>query len=613
MDDGRIVQQPRADNEETNQPMFGQQSSGVSDNETPSLADSQFNLSMADMQILLANGYDASFPKGSNTAVNSISTDLDAVGESNERSSVLPFQSGSTHLRAQEHMRARAPHESQQMDWSFDQGMNLEISLGNSSRNHQSDIDYMSDWRHNSGPASTSITSDVESLSNWRPVQWLRKTAANVSEKDQQVSWGDDTLQDPMLGPTNGGTFDLLGSFGMPGSRQLTSAARENERMSSSSTVPTFEPISWKPPLPWGTSTAAPPLARKNQLSARSNANITSRSDDDWPQKRTAPRSEQTRRPSKAAQPESIDRSLRSVECPFHKMSTDDDLIKALSEYPQMMLKRGTYPPFVHHRLYRCVEGDVLEPLANAFCCVSAHNAALPSSETFVHIMMNKERDRLVKSFRLWGNSDIEALAAVHAMSVYQIVGFFGSTAEQARCAELQHHFFLKMARRLAQQHLRPSDEADLDESWRKWIIHESIRRTVFLVNMINNLSCRTQKQNPYFYETLDTDLILNMPLPAPDVMWRATSPEEWIAAKNSLGPVGLTQLKLKAKVLREQYDGNGVGVSDGDGDGEVRSSGGTGRNIRGSAASGPKAEFDDLQEFTRLIMASLSVNEPEA
>lgn len=610
-DDGRIVHQPRVDNEDTNQHLFGQQSSGTSDNEAPSLADSQFNLNMAGMRMLLANGYDAPLPKGSNIAVNNISTDLDTVDESNERFSAPSFQSGRTRLRAQEHVRARAPHESQQMGWSFDQDMSLETSLGNGSRDHQSDIDYMSDWRQNSGPASASITSDVESLSNWRPVQWLNKSAENISEKNQQMSWADDTLQDPMLGPTNGGTFDLLGSFGMPGSRPATSVARENDRMPSSSTVPTFEPVSWKPPLPWGSNAAAPPLANKNQSSARNNPNIISRLDDDRPQKRSAPPSEQTRRPSKAAQPESIDRSPRSAECPFHKMGTDDDLIKLLAEYPQMMLKRGTYPPFVHHRLYRCVEGDVLEPLANAFCCVSAHNAALPSSEAFVHIMMNQERDRLVKSFRLWGNSDIEALAAVHAMSVYQIVGFFGSTAEQARGAELQHHFFLKMARRLTQQHLlRPGDEADTDESsWRKWIIHESIRRTAFLVNIINNLSCRTQKQNPYFYETLDADLVLNMPLPAPDVMWKATSPEEWIAAKNSLGPVGLAQLKLTAKALREQYDGNGDGV----GDGEARSNGGTGRNIRGSTASSPRAEFDGLQEFTKLIMASLSVNEPES
>jgi hypothetical protein len=58
---------------------------------------------------------------------------------------------------------------------------------------------------------------------------------------------------------------------------------------------------------------------------------------------------------------------------------------------------------------------------------------------------MNKERDRLVKSFQQLGNSDLETLAAVHAMCIYQIVGFFSSNAEQARYAELQHPFFLKV------------------------------------------------------------------------------------------------------------------------------------------------------------------------
>ncbi|OCL05441.1 hypothetical protein AOQ84DRAFT_413578 [Glonium stellatum] len=607
-DEERVIQQPYAENEETNQHLFGQQSSGASDNETLSLADPQFSLSMADMRMLLANAYDAALPKVSSIAANNLSTSLDPMDENNETFSAPTFQPSRSPLRAQEHVRARAEHESQQIDWPLGRGMSLENSLGNSSRDHQSDIDHMSEWRQSSGPASTSIPTDVESLSNWRAIQWLSKTAENGSDKNQQMSWGDDTLQGPMLGQTNGSAFDLLGSFGMPGSRPATSTIRRSDEIPSSSIVPTFEPVSWKPPLPWGSNATAPSLSQKAQSFARNHPNMTSQSDDELPEKHRAAQSKQTRRQSKAAQPEPIDNSRRSLECPFHKMGTDDDLVKLLSKYPQMMLKRGTYPPFVHHRLYRCVEGDVLEPLANAFCCVSAHNAALPSSATFVHALMNKERDRLVKSFRLWGNSDIEALAAVHAMSVYQIVGFFGSTAEQARCAELRHHFFLKMSRRLTQQHLlRPSEEADTDESaWRKWIIHESIRRTAFLVDIINNLSCRTQKQNPYFYESLDPDLILNMPLPAPDAMWRAASPEEWIAARNSLGPAGSAQLKLTAKLLRKQYDGNGANKDDD----EVRSGGGTGRNIRESAAFSQRVEFDDLQEFTRLIMASLSVNE---
>jgi hypothetical protein len=111
------------------------------------------------------------------------------------------------------------------------------------------------------------------------------------------------------------------------------------------------------------------------------------------------------------------------------------------------MLKSGHFPPFVHHRVYKCLEGDVLEPLANAFCCLGALNACLPSSEHFAYQLLNAERDRLVKSFWTSGDQDIDVLAAVHAMCVYQIVGFFGLSVEQARAAELQQPYFLKVGR----------------------------------------------------------------------------------------------------------------------------------------------------------------------
>src|ERR1051326_3163212 len=118
------------------------------------------------------------------------------------------------------------------------------------------------------------------------------------------------------------------------------------------------------------------------------------------------------------------------------------------------------------------------------------------------------------------------------------------------------------MARKLAQFHLHPaslipskdnnlstsntsagtkpthstaSTISSNESSWRRWILAETVRRTLFLTNIINTLSCRTTKQNPYFYETLDDNLILDMPLPAPDSLWKAKSADEWALAKRTL------------------------------------------------------------------------------
>lgn len=85
--------------------------------------------------------------------------------------------------------------------------------------------------------------------------------------------------------------------------------------------------------------------------------------------------------------------------CPFHKLNTADELVRIICNYPRIMVRPGEYPPFVHHKLYRCATGEVSEPLARAFCCVGAFYASVPTSETFVYTMINEESSKLVKIF----------------------------------------------------------------------------------------------------------------------------------------------------------------------------------------------------------------------
>jgi hypothetical protein len=71
---------------------------------------------------------------------------------------------------------------------------------------------------------------------------------------------------------------------------------------------------------------------------------------------------------------------------------------------------------------------------------------------------------------------------------------------------------------------------------WARWRITETARRTIFFANMLNYYSNRdhnTGKQLPY-YEPLNDDLILNMPLPCSHAAWVARDEEEWnITMKN--------------------------------------------------------------------------------
>lgn len=76
--------------------------------------------------------------------------------------------------------------------------------------------------------------------------------------------------------------------------------------------------------------------------------------------------------------------------------------------------------------------------------------------------------------------------------------------------------------------------------TWGRWRTTETTRRTVFIVNMINflnNYDPTTRCTSPY-YEPLNDDLILNMPLPCSQAVWLAYEEESCrLAMKNQ--PLG--------------------------------------------------------------------------
>ena len=100
------------------------------------------------------------------------------------------------------------------------------------------------------------------------------------------------------------------------------------------------------------------------------------------------------------------------------------------------------------------------------------------------------------------------------------------------------------------------------DEAWARWVLDETIRRTVLLVNSINNLSCRLRKQDPAFYEPLDEHFVRNMAMPSSPSLWKASTAIEWQLAHE----------KIKQGSLQPA--------------------------------------FDDLDDFSRLAIASLNCNE---
>ncbi|KAF2626053.1 hypothetical protein BU25DRAFT_412287 [Macroventuria anomochaeta] len=88
------------------------------------------------------------------------------------------------------------------------------------------------------------------------------------------------------------------------------------------------------------------------------------------------------------------------------------------------------------------------------------------------------------------------------------------------------------MIRKFAQRH-RQDLVDDSANDWTHWAFIETLRRTIFLVQIINVISTRLQKQNPFFYEALDDDLVLDMPLPAAAPLWEANQEQQWLFVRS--------------------------------------------------------------------------------
>lgn len=93
------------------------------------------------------------------------------------------------------------------------------------------------------------------------------------------------------------------------------------------------------------------------------------------------------------------------------------------------------------------------------------------------------------------------------------------------------------MTRQFCRNHpsANQSDDA-LEDTWQRWLVAETVRRTVFLVNTINILAGHENDCPSPYYEPLDDSFVFRMALPAPDPLWESRTAEAWQATRDRLG-----------------------------------------------------------------------------
>ncbi|KAJ5520033.1 C6 finger domain protein, partial [Penicillium fimorum] len=227
------------------------------------------------------------------------------------------------------------------------------------------------------------------------------------------------------------------------------------------------------------------------------------------------------------------------------------ELFGILRDYSRMVIQPSFWSPFIHHSLYRCSKDGMAEPLGIVLACVSAYSSSVESSVDFVDTMINSQRERLVREFHLYTDRPETCLAALHAVCVYQILGLFGGPSvesprsghstpfkdrsqarreDSGKAAELHGSFLLKMTRCLCKLHEKALERNE--EGWSEWKFAESLRRNIFFIHIVNILAAEARKLHHDYFEPLNDFMILQIPLPAPEYMWRGCSDAEWQVAR---------------------------------------------------------------------------------
>ncbi|KZT52696.1 hypothetical protein CALCODRAFT_511889 [Calocera cornea HHB12733] len=212
--------------------------------------------------------------------------------------------------------------------------------------------------------------------------------------------------------------------------------------------------------------------------------------------------------------------------------------------------------PFVHEPTFRLA--NLPGPLAFAICSVGGVGGVMsvrPHKPDFNEVaswgqeilpqVRIEKADMLVRNFHKQkkGMTRLEMLAVVQALMLYnapslmsgddcdRLVGhlFLGTIVTIARQAGLfvataEHASNGAFSREQMAWLLEPGNETALDNKWKDWIQSETYRRAAFLVYILDTLSS-LESSIPAI---VHPNHIAHIPLPAPDLLWQASTAQEW-------------------------------------------------------------------------------------
>lgn len=205
-------------------------------------------------------------------------------------------------------------------------------------------------------------------------------------------------------------------------------------------------------------------------------------------------------------------------------------ILHTLKSYPQMMLRDGTLPPYIHPQLVSSdFSSNDMESLSNCISLVHMISREVRGSRKLFWKNVRLECERMSTEPARFSNWEL--LAAMHALSIYILIRMGEGETDNNN---FDHLLLTTMA--ITATHLTHSDatytpqahSCDARACWLEWLYMESRRRLGIVFRVINLIVYF----DPGAMCSLQSDLVL-APLPAKKALWDAPDEFAWKAERD--------------------------------------------------------------------------------
>ncbi|EXM12293.1 Zn(2)-C6 fungal-type DNA-binding domain [Fusarium oxysporum f. sp. vasinfectum] len=199
-------------------------------------------------------------------------------------------------------------------------------------------------------------------------------------------------------------------------------------------------------------------------------------------------------------------------------------IMQMLYAYPQMMLRRQTFPPFIHPHWHL---KTLPETLGNCMSIGQLFAARTPETQSFLWRMVAAEEGRFREKLHTFSPREVHL--CLQAMIIYMMMSMSEPDSESKErtsrlfeTAELIGTRFLDFTGSYS-----TSEISEPSSTWQDWIFAESCRRMSCLWLII---SCVITIENGRTCSSCSD--MQNLPLPSSKLLWEARSFEEWQTEK---------------------------------------------------------------------------------